>query len=150
MFDPSRVRVGLPDARTIADLFRLVGGLLATGGKDTEPGEEGIAEALAARERVATTAVGNGVALPHARLAGVVRARAALVTLPGPGLDLSAPDGEPVRIVAALVLPENAPAAQLKALAALSKRLRDPDVRAAVLAATTPDEAIRAVDGGET
>jgi PTS system nitrogen regulatory IIA component len=82
-------------------------------------------EGLCERERLGSTAMGRGVAAPHARLAGLLRICAAFARLEKP-LDFDAPDGEPVDLVFALFAPEDAGSDHLLALARVSRALRDP------------------------
>ncbi|HET7411008.1 MAG TPA: PTS sugar transporter subunit IIA [Paracoccaceae bacterium] len=83
-----------------------------------------IAERLTERERVGTTALGGGTAIPHARLPGLAGCTTAFMTLARP-LDMAALDGEPVDAVFGLISPEAAGADHLKALAAISRFFRD-------------------------
>ena len=71
---------------------------------------------IAKREELGSTGVGNGVALPHARLAGLKTPFALLARLRR-GIDFEAIDDQPVDIVFLLLLPESAHGAQLNALA---------------------------------
>ncbi len=97
---------------------------------------DAIARAVLARERIMPTGVGYGVAIPHARLPGLSRAVIALGLLPG-GVDFGAPDGEPARIVALVVTPEQDDGLQLEILADLARALQDEATRERVLAATS-------------
>ncbi len=83
-----------------------------------------IAEALLQRERVGSTAFGGGSAVPHARLPGLTKVTGAFAVLAKP-LVMDALDGEPVDVVYALISPEGAGADHLKALASVSRLLRD-------------------------
>jgi nitrogen PTS system EIIA component len=83
-----------------------------------------IAVALMAREKAGSTAVGGGVAIPHGRLAKLGRSFALLAHLEAP-VDFNALDGGRVDLVAVLLSPDQASADHLKALAALSRLLRD-------------------------
>ena len=93
---------------------------------------------LLARERLGSTALGEGVALPHCRLEACRELAAGLFTL-GEGVAFDALDGLPVRIMAVLLAPPAAPGAQqhLSALAMLAERLQREDYRQALLAADT-------------
>ena len=96
-------------------------------------------EALSDRESLGPTGVGHGVALPHARMAGVEAVIGAFVLLEKP-IDFGAVDRQPVDIAFALVAPENAGVDHLKALALVSRTLREPTLCAklrANLEATT-------------
>lgn len=82
-------------------------------------------EALLEREKLGPTALGRGVAAPHARLEGLDRMRGVFLRLDKP-VDFDAHDGEPVDLVFALFAPEEAGADHLRALAKVSRALRDP------------------------
>jgi len=81
-------------------------------------------EALLARESLGPTGVGHGVALPHARLAGLETVVGTFVLLEKP-IDFGAVDRQPVDIAFALFAPEDAGVDHLKALALVSRTLRD-------------------------
>ena len=82
-------------------------------------------EALMERESLGPTGVGNGVALPHARIAGLEEVVGAFIQLDKP-IDFEAVDRQPVDLVFALFAPEEAGVEHLKALALVSRTLRDP------------------------
>ena len=82
-------------------------------------------EALLQRERLGSTAVGRGIAIPHCRLSRSKSVRCLFARLDTP-LEFAAPDGEPVDLVFLLVAPEDAGADHLKALACISRTMRDP------------------------
>ncbi|MEZ0466983.1 PTS sugar transporter subunit IIA [Phaeobacter sp. SYSU ZJ3003] len=81
-------------------------------------------EALLDRESLGPTGVGHGVALPHARLDGLSEVCGVFVTLEKP-LDFAAVDRQPVDIAFALFAPEDAGVEHLKALALVSRTLRE-------------------------
>ncbi len=83
-----------------------------------------VAEGLAAREKLGTTGFGGGIALPHAKFAALDRVRGLFVRLARP-IAFGAIDGLPVDLVFALLSPVDAGADHLKALARISRRLRD-------------------------
>ncbi len=80
------------------------------------------------RERLGTTGVGSGVALPHARIAGIDRVYLAFARLEDP-IDFEAIDDRPVDLVALLIAPEHTGGEHLRALAMVSRRLRREDMR---------------------
>jgi PTS system nitrogen regulatory IIA component len=86
-----------------------------------------VVEALLARESLGPTGVGRGVALPHARLDGLDRVVGLFVLLEKP-VDFGAVDRQPVDIAFALFAPENAGVEHLKALALVSRTLRDASI----------------------
>jgi PTS system nitrogen regulatory IIA component len=107
-----------------------------------------LARALAEREAVGSTAVGNGVALPHCRLFGLDRLCLA-VALHREGVDFDAADGAPVRLFVAVLSPAEAPSAHLRLLAELARRLRDPRRIERALAARGDAELLAALDLGD-
>ena len=86
------------------------------------------------RERLGSTGVGSGVALPHARIDGIDRVHAAFARLEKP-LEYDAIDERPVDLVVMLIAPSHASGEHLRALAQVSRRLRREDVRARLRAA---------------
>lgn len=81
--------------------------------------------ALLERERLGSTGMGRGVAIPHCRLPNVKAIHVALARLEAP-IDFDAVDGEPVDLFFFLVAPESAGSDHLRALARVSRALRDP------------------------
>jgi len=86
--------------------------------------ERRIFETLVERERLGTTGVGQGVAIPHGRMPELKRIGGLFIRLDSP-IDYSSVDGEPVDLVFALLAPEGAGADHLKALARVSRLLRN-------------------------
>ena len=97
-----------------------------------------VLEHLEERERLGSTGFGRGVAIPHARIAGLPRPVAALIKLRQP-IDFASADGMPVDLVVGLLSPENSGATHLHALAAISRLMRDERVHEALSEA--PNEA---------
>ncbi|MFC3096568.1 PTS sugar transporter subunit IIA [Alteraurantiacibacter palmitatis] len=96
-----------------------------------------VLELLEEREKLGSTGFGRGVAIPHARISGISRPVVALMRLRHPA-DFNAADGLPVDLVVGLLSPENSGAGHLHALAAISRMMRDEDMRDAL--ADAPDE----------
>lgn len=96
-----------------------------------------VLEALSAREALGPTGVGHGVALPHARLAGIDQVLGAFVLLDKP-IDFDSVDRQPIDIAFALFAPENAGVEHLKALALVSRTLRDTAICAKLRANSDP------------
>lgn len=90
------------------------------------------------REKLGSTGFGRGVAIPHARIAGLNRPVAAFLRLEAPVLFDSA-DAMPVDLVFGLLSPEHAGAAHLHALAAISRAMRDEAMHAAITNAADAD-----------
>jgi PTS system nitrogen regulatory IIA component len=95
-----------------------------------------VIDALIDREGLGPTGVGHGIALPHARLADLDRVVGVFLRLEKP-LNFDAIDRQPVDLVFALLAPENAGVDHLKALALVSRTLRDSDVCAKLRANTS-------------
>jgi nitrogen PTS system EIIA component len=83
------------------------------------------------REKLGSTGFGRGVAIPHARVAGINRPVAAFLRLEAPVL-FDAADAMPVDLVFGLLSPENAGATHLHALAAISRMMRDEAMHSAL------------------
>lgn len=103
-----------------------------------------IHERLRTREALGPTAFGGGAAIPHARLPGLDSCVALVAHLPQP-VDWQANDGEPVDILVLLLSPEDAGADHLKALARISRTLRDPATLPALRAAVTGEAMLAAL-----
>ena len=96
-----------------------------------------VIEALIDREALGPTGVGHGIALPHARLAGIDRVRGIFLRIEKP-LNFDSVDRQPVDLVFALLAPEEAGVEHLKALALVSRTLRNPDIVAKLRANADP------------
>ncbi|MEN9873224.1 MAG: hypothetical protein RL186_121 [Pseudomonadota bacterium] len=93
-------------------------------------------ESTLERERLGGTGVGDGVALPHARLKSITAPAAVLAVLES-GVDFDAPDGGTSDIIVLLLSPEDAGADHLKALARISRLLRRPEIQAGLRSANS-------------
>jgi PTS system nitrogen regulatory IIA component len=89
--------------------------------------EREVLEVLMQRERLGSTGIGSGIAIPHGKLAGLERLFGVFARLERP-IDFEALDGQPVDLVFLLLAPEGAGADHLKALARIARLLRDPEV----------------------
>jgi PTS system nitrogen regulatory IIA component len=89
--------------------------------------ERAIFENLLQREKLGSTAVGNGIAIPHGKLAKLNRLFGLFARLDRP-IDFEALDGQPVDLLFLLLAPEAAGADHLKALARVARLLRDPEM----------------------
>jgi PTS system nitrogen regulatory IIA component len=105
--------------------------------------ERNILEILQQREKLGSTGVGNGIAIPHGKLPKLARLFGLFARLERP-VDFEALDGQPVDLVFLLLAPETAGADHLKALARVARLLRDADV-ARKLRESRDAEAIYAV-----
>ena len=103
-----------------------------------------VSNQIAKREELGSTGVGNGVALPHARLPGL-KAPFGLLARLRQGIDFEAIDGQPVDVVFLLLLPETGEGAQLNALACAARVLREPEALERVRGASNPETLFRAL-----
>jgi nitrogen PTS system EIIA component len=103
-----------------------------------------IARVLRERETLASTGVGDEVAIPHGKLAGLRQVVAALALAPS-GIEFDSIDRRPVKIFVAILAPEKSASDHLRALARCSKLLRDAKVRERLIHAQSPDEVLTIV-----
>lgn len=96
-----------------------------------------VIDALIEREGLGPTGVGHGIALPHARLSDVSQVRGIFLRLEKP-LNFDSVDRQPVDLVFALLAPEEAGVEHLRALALVSRTMRNPDVCAKLRANSDP------------
>ena len=101
--------------------------LAAKAAELTGQSERAIHEILLQREKLGSTAVGNGIAIPHGKMAKLDRLFGLFARLERP-IDFEALDGQPVDLIFLLLAPESAGADHLKALARIARLLRDPAV----------------------
>jgi len=137
------LRVSAPNKRKVLAVIAEI----AARNFGLEAGE--ILDALTERELAGSTGVGHGVAAPHARLAGLQRMRGVFVRLEHP-VEFEAVDDQPVDLIFALFAPKNAGAEHLRALARVSRLLRQADLREQLRQARTADaiHALLVQDGG--
>ena len=95
---------------------------------------DSLARVLVEREALASTAIGEGVAIPHGKLGAVGEIVACLGRAPT-GVDFDSMDGQPTFLFFVLVAPESSTGAHLKALARISRVFKDPEFRRRLLAA---------------
>jgi PTS system nitrogen regulatory IIA component len=101
--------------------------LAARAAELTGQNERTIYEILLQREKLGSTAVGNGIAIPHGKLAQLDRLFGLFARLDRP-IEFEALDGQPVDLIFLLLAPESAGADHLKALARVARLLRDPEI----------------------
>ncbi|MHB2167262.1 PTS IIA-like nitrogen regulatory protein PtsN [Alsobacter sp. R-9] len=100
--------------------------------------EREIFDTLLQRERLGSTGIGHGIAIPHGKLARVPKLFGVFAKL-DKAIDFEALDGEPVDLVFVLIAPESAGADHLKALARVARVLRDTSITQKLRAAETAD-----------
>jgi PTS system nitrogen regulatory IIA component len=99
--------------------------------------ERKILASLIAREQLGSTGLGLGVAIPHGRMRGLKRAVAAVVRLSQP-VAFDSPDGRPVGLLVALLVPENATQEHLELLSEIAQMLSDRELRDGLMVEPTP------------
>lgn len=109
----------------------------------TDLHERKIFDVLLERERLGTTGVGQGIAIPHGKLNELARLHAVFARLETP-IDFDSIDDEPVDLIFLLLAPESAGADHLKALARISRLLRDQNI-CAKLRGTSESDALYAL-----
>jgi len=129
---------GATKDEVMRSLAELLSGYLRRFDADT------VLKALLERESLATTGVGEGVAIPHGKIAGIDQVIAA-VGIHKKGVDFDSIDGRPVHLFVALLAPDHATSEHLQALALISRFLRKERSRQRLLCATDPREAYTAL-----
>ena len=135
--DPARVRDLV--AKTKDSALEEMVGLVCT--SDAVTDRAALLSAVRERERVLSTGIGLGIAIPHAKIPGVSRFVVAVGRQPA-GIEFDAIDGRPVTLVVLIAGPQDAQDRYLRLLARLSGRLKQDDVRKKILAAKTTDEIV--------
>jgi nitrogen PTS system EIIA component len=115
-------------------LTEIANALAATAGVEARP----VFEALLQREKLGSTGLGQGIAIPHGRIAGLNRVHGVFARL-SHAIAFEATDGEPVDLVFALASPPQSGADHLTALARVSRLLRDPITLAKLRGTESPD-----------
>lgn len=145
LLSPDAVRSGTP-AGSKKKLFALLGEAAATA-YGLEAAE--VADRLSAREKLGSTGFGGGIAIPHGKIAGLPAVCGLFVRLDKP-LDFASVDDLPVDLVFALLSPPDAGAEHLKALARVSRRLRDRAFTAKLRGAGSADALYALLAGTES
>jgi PTS system nitrogen regulatory IIA component len=99
---------------------------------------------LVNREKMGSTGIGNGIAIPHGRINGINQIMAIIVTT-GESIEFDAIDGRPVDIFFAILVPAEETDAHLKALAGIARKLSDKDVVKAIRNAENKKEIVAAL-----
>jgi PTS system nitrogen regulatory IIA component len=141
---PVNVVVGLP-VTSKKRLFEQVG-LLFENNQGIERSK--VFDSLFARERLGSTGLGDGVAIPHGRIKGLKEAVAAVVRVAEP-IHFDAPDGMPVRLLVFLLVPEHATEEHLELLSELAELLSDEKVRESLTATDDPAQLHRILSSWE-
>ena len=119
-----------------------MGQLLASHSQSVDPKK--VLEMVLAREKVGSTAIGEGVAIPHGRMPGIKQV-VAVFARSLQGVDFHAPDGGLTHLFFFLVAPEDSPSDYLECLARISRLLKDAGLRSKLLAGKTKEEIFSAI-----
>lgn len=103
-------------------------------------------DSLFARERLGSTGLGEGIAIPHGRIKGLEEAVAAVVRLSEP-VSFDAPDGIPVSVLIFLLVPEHATQQHLEILSEVAEMLSDSSLRESLLQSPTPEALFQSLSG---
>ena len=106
--------------------------------------ERTLLENLTKREKLGSTAVGNGIAIPHANISGISEPRVLVATL-SEGLDFNAVDDQPIDIVFLLLAPDNEGSEHLQALALVSRLLRNNELTNKLRGCKSPESAMMVI-----
>ena len=140
---PGRVRVDAP-ATSKKSVLEALAGLIAEDQPEVTPTE--VFDSFIARERLGSTGLGHGVAIPHCRVNTASAARAALIRTDQP-VDFDAIDGEPVDLFFALAVPAESTQEHLDILATLAGMFSDRELVAQLRSNESADEVFRLVTG---
>lgn len=123
-------------------IIETISSIAARSNPDIDEGT--VLTALLNREKMGSTGIGNGIALPHGRLAGLDNVIAIVVTTTPP-IDFDAIDNKPVDIFFALLVPEEQTEGHLQTLASVANKLSQKDTVKAIRNASTNDDIITAL-----
>ena len=122
-------------------------GLMAAGGRLND--RAGYKEGILAREALGSTAVGEGIAIPHAKVAAVKEPGLAAMVVPD-GVDYEAFDGSLANLIFMIAAPEGGADVHLEALSRLSTLLMDPDFKNDLIHAESKEEFLQLIDDKES
>lgn len=122
-------------------------GLMAAGGRLND--KAGYKEGILAREALGSTAVGEGIAIPHAKVAAVKEPGLAAMVVPD-GVDYEAFDGSLANLIFMIAAPEGEADVHLEALSRLSTLLMDPDFKNDLIHAESKEEFLQLIDDKES
>ena len=129
-----------------ADSIYTLGDLMDKGGNLSDKAE--YLEAVFAREESGSTGLGDGIATPHAKSAGVKEAGLAAMVVPN-GVDFEALDGQPSRLFFMIAAPEGAADTHVEVLSKLATMVIDPDFKNALIQAATVDRFLELITAKE-
>jgi PTS system nitrogen regulatory IIA component len=138
---PERISIDF-SASSKKTLLEKAAELLATGNESAHARD--IFDSLCQRERLGSTGLGHGVAIPHGRVEGQDAVAGALVRLSN-GIHFDAPDNEPVELFFALAVPARCTDVHLRLLAGIAERFGNDDCRQRLRTATSADAIMKII-----
>ncbi|MBU2977683.1 PTS IIA-like nitrogen regulatory protein PtsN [Alteromonas sp. C1M14] len=123
-------------------ILEIISGIAAQNNPDID--EATVLSSLLSRERMGSTGIGNGIALPHGRLEGLDHVIAIVVTS-SPAIDFDAIDNKPVDIFFTLLVPHDQTEGHLQTLAMVAGKLSDKETIKTIRKAQSNDDIIRAL-----
>ena len=145
MLDPACIELKLKGRRKL-DLIAELVMLLDRGGKVTDPRK--LAAYIIEREKLASTGIGSGIAIPHA-MSDTVKETVLAFGLKADGARFDSVDNQPVTLYFLLAGPEGSHTEHLRVLSRLSRYLHDDAFRKALRAADSPEAVIAAIEAKE-
>jgi PTS system nitrogen regulatory IIA component len=145
LLDPAAIVVELKGTGKKEVLAELTDALLTA---DLSLSRDEVLKVLMERERLGSTGIGDGVAIPHGKLKEIDRLQISF-GLSRQGVDFDSMDGKPAHLFFLLVAPEESVGVHLKTLARISKLLKSASVRERLLAAVDGDEIHRIITAEE-
>ena len=145
LLSPDRIRIAVPETSKSNIIDTLVDVLA---GHPSIDSIEAVRRAIFDREKMMSTGVGKGLGLPHAKTDAVQETIAAFATTEHP-VEFGAIDDVPVRLILLLVGPEADKSQHIKILGRISRLISRDDLRANLIAASTPEDVLRLLKDGE-
>ena len=146
LLKPESIALGIAPLASKEEAIRLLADCMEKGGNLSDK-EQYIKDVLA-REESGTTGLGDGIATPHAKSAGVTVAGLAAMTIPE-GMDFAAMDGNPSRLFFMIAAPDAANDEHIQILSKLATMIMDPDFKEALIQAKSVDAFRKLIDDKE-
>jgi PTS system nitrogen regulatory IIA component len=144
LLSPQRIFLDT-EIRSKKKLLELIAGTIA---EQTEASQSSLYNGLLERERLGSTGLGRGFAVPHARMADLDRTLGCFFRLREP-VNFEAPDNQPVDLVFAIVIPEEATEEHLMILASLARVFSKAEVCDAIRQANSSEEVTAIIESAE-
>jgi mannitol/fructose-specific phosphotransferase system IIA component (Ntr-type) len=142
LIDPSQVHLNL-DAATLEEALNIVSEFTAPA---VHLSSEAVAEGLLEREKLGSTAIGGGFAIPHCKLRGVKDLVIILARF-RKSVPFGTPHGEDVRFLFVVLSPPDHPAVHLQALSQIARTLKSEEIRRRLMEVQEPAEIVEIVKG---